>query len=355
MNILGKKQILEQLKKALDNTSIKLPSNINFEYENGNHTLTMKMQCSEPSKNMQTDGAAFEGWALLIKHYLCKKGSHISIDKIKLSWQIQNENDWKDENNKSKSGVSKTHYNRFLYRVAKFAELFDWFSIDSALKDEIYVIEKVFSKSGEFNEGLAINVIEKQRNVPQLNGKNEREVVAEYNIANDDKFSIPFKEKFAIDKIERQIPAGLFSGGEAKDTNRIFTGGASAIDLIGIDTANNIAKIFELKLDNNSKVGVISELFFYSCFIKDFIENRFNIAKNKKPRDKSNEFYNCLLACEKIESYILSASKKHILIHDDVLKQLSEAFAKNKGLKIEFKQAEWEHIVLASQTQPVGK
>lgn len=62
------------------------------------------------AENMQTDGAAFEGWAICLKSWLPDE-----INRVSLTWD-------KPEKNTG-------HYNRFLYRVWKFKEMYDWFSM----------------------------------------------------------------------------------------------------------------------------------------------------------------------------------------------------------------------------------
>ena len=66
---------------------------------------------------------------------------------------------------------------------------------------------------------------------------------------------------------DRQMPVGLFDGPPAQG-GRIFPGGKSAIDLVGVDHEGALW-LFELKTDRNRKVGALSELFFYSMILRD--------------------------------------------------------------------------------------
>ena len=50
---------------------------------------------------------------------------------------------------------------------------------------------------------------------------------------------------------------------------QIFTGGKSAIDLIGI--RDDTLVLFELKKSGNRKVGAVSELLFYASVMRDAI------------------------------------------------------------------------------------
>lgn len=338
-------KILTVLKKNADNKKVKLPSNIDFSYDLETKTLLVIMKGIEPSKNMQTDGAAIEGWILVLYHYLKAEDLEISVEKIELKWEKQNKENWD-----TSKVASKGHYYRFLYRIARFQAIFnDWFSI-STVESELYGEDKVFIQKDKYSDNLALNVIEKSRQIPKLNDKHAREVIAEYNLAKVEGFKKEFLKKFDIDEVERQIPTGLFSNGEAKEVNRIFTGGASAIDLIGINTEKYIAKIFELKLDNNTKVGVISELFFYTCVIEDLIKENFVLTKNKKISLESSGFYDKLKKCKEIEAHILIQASTHVLLNEKVLKPLNDALLK-QDFKISFKISEYSQIEDASRTE----
>ena len=67
-------------------------------------------------------------------------------------------------------------------------------------------------------------------------------------------------------KLYDQFPCGLFYE-DKNEQNRLFNRGA--FDLWGVDNEGNIC-LFELKEEKNHSLGIISELFFYSCLIKDF-------------------------------------------------------------------------------------
>ena len=77
-----------------------------------------------------------------------------------------------------------------------------------------------------------------------------------------------FRERFNLDKVMRQWPVGLFDGRVTKG-GHIFTGGKSAIDLIGI--RGDTLVLFELKKAGNRKAGAVSELLFYANVMRDAI------------------------------------------------------------------------------------
>ena len=73
----------------------------------------------------------------------------------------------------------------------------------------------------------------------------------------------------------RQWPSGLFVGEIAKSC-RVFTGGKSAIDLLAIDGDTLI--LFELKNGRNTKLGALSEAFFYGCVMRDLLRELFSFG-----------------------------------------------------------------------------
>jgi hypothetical protein len=89
--------------------SLKIPSEIYF-IEDGNN-LKMGMSGQAVCANMQKDGCAFEGWAIVSRQWGQYK-------KVILKWE-------KPKN------PSNGHYQRFLFRVSNFSQQFkSWFSID---------------------------------------------------------------------------------------------------------------------------------------------------------------------------------------------------------------------------------
>jgi hypothetical protein len=68
------------------------------------------------------------------------------------------------------------------------------------------------------------------------------------------------------------MPVGVFDGPPSR-AGAIFTGGKSAIDLVGLD-ADGARWLLELKTLRNIKVGALSELFFYSMVLHDTRQGR---------------------------------------------------------------------------------
>ena len=232
------------------------------------------MHINQPGKNMQDDVAAFEAWALIL-HANLKDGIEMTFD-ILPQW----ESSFSPE---KRIDAELQHFMRFLFRVWKFQDQIDWFSI----KDERcrLCVQKF---KDLFLEGKTTN------NIPLDDAKDvdlEEKPKLEYLIEN-----IFVNSKMAIEAIEfinksitfiipdtlfNQLPTGLFIASHEKDDekfvcdkNRFFPTGF--FDLWGINRKNELC-IFELKHQNNTKAGILSELYFYANYANDiFLTDRFN-------------------------------------------------------------------------------
>lgn len=237
---INKDKIIELLESKIKYKGLKLPTYIDFYIEDrvlymnlGKHNSTGGVVYS-CAVNMQADEAAFEGWSICLKHHL-----HLNIDNVVLSWEKPD----------IIAGTQQLHYNRFSYRVIRFQQMFNWFNIAYDNKNEIIEFKKKLT-------GLGINTPLKESSKTSV--KSAKEAQIEYS---SDNLQL-IKDKFQFECISHQLPVGV-----KKDNKSFFTGRASAIDIWGIDKRNNL-NIFELKY-NNKKVGIISELLFYSEVMYD--------------------------------------------------------------------------------------
>ena len=249
---------------------------------------------NDTSCNMQTDSAAFESWALIIKAVFPEI-------KVSLNWKG---NPIKNENN---GFTTHEHYNRFLFRVMSFKkEYSDWFFVHEDKIDEIVIFESMFSSISKQNKFIN-NIPQEEGNISKTddsNSKMEHFIERTFCLKeNSKKYLIDLTKEVTNGKLSNvncQLPVGLFNkydcsktcfhfdvGEKCQDNKyckkrRVFTGGSSAIDLWGIDSVNNL-NIFELKKAGNISVGIISELFFYANFCKlVFIDNNYNRFGNRK-------------------------------------------------------------------------
>ncbi len=246
---MDKQEILNKLKFKLDNPNLRLPEYIDFTIDNnvlfvhiGINKRKNKMSCLA---NMQEDEAAFEGWCICLKYHL-----EIYINKVKLLWL--------ELNNISEKETG--HYNRFLYRVLRFSQLFTWFEVSSEHEHTLVKFESSL-------KNLIINSPEKQAGIPSSTEVSEKTI--EYNSRNLELL----KGTLDLKHTNHQLPVGVFKYGK-----HFFTGGASALDIWGTDDRENL-HLFELKYDNK-KVGIITELLFYvEVFYDVFIDGKIGKPK----------------------------------------------------------------------------
>lgn len=299
---MDKCDILATIKRKLNGISsnVKLPKSVTFEINND--VLYINLKSSGVLDNMQSNGSAFEGWAICIMSYLdC-------IKSVVLDWEspIYNE---KDKNIKEK------HYNRFLLRVLWCMKNYKWFSVDIS-KEEVL---KHFKNS---HKSLVLNYPKsKSKDKDHCDERDKikkREAVLEtkvYNKLNDS----------GNGYANHQLPVGLFDGNVQKDS-ACTPSQASQIDIWQIKD-NKTFRVYELKIPENSTVGIISELMFYAnvmhgLFISHEIDYPDDIKKNcLKFRGLSNIF-EAKNKIKKIEAIFLS-DKLHVLISSNLDKVLS--------------------------------
>ena len=344
-----KEEILEILKEQYDNPDIQWPSEINvsnIQIDEINKkiksvTLTLCKAAAGLTKkpiNMQKDSACFEGWAVALKAtnehidiYLDVKGS---VSKFNKKFNLDK------ADNEKLSG----HYGRFLYRVLRFSQQYGWFHLcgddgnSETLKGAVNQFEK-FLKEKKFEN----NVPEKEAGT-----KNMPENIAEEYMASN-KGKSYFLDCLGAkcddaQNVYRQLPVGLFLDKKSNDT-RIFTGGTSAIDLWTMN--GDVLQVVELKTDNKM-VGIVTEIFFYSNYIHDFLINT-DVEKGfqlrEPPRFRKSEkhrgydtLYEKRSEIKKIEGFML-ADVYHPLITSRVLDVLN---AGSKKDEIKYFRAEYD-------------
>lgn len=249
--MMDKKQILEEIKRVTGNDSIKFPSQIQFSIKDG--ILNMHVNGKGVRDNMQTNGAAFEGWAICIKSCMPE------VNNVLLSWDVPEYSiDVKEKNRQTK------HYNRFLWRVSFFERHFDWFSIcDTHLQ--------VITSFWEEHSNLLINYPKtKSKEKVTENGQiNKGEAKLERLLVKELRKTIPLTD--------HQLPVGLFDN-EVKTENTCTPRGSSQIDLWQFD--QNTLRIFELKDKDNNEVGIISELMFYANVINELVMGKIHYPQS---------------------------------------------------------------------------
>jgi hypothetical protein len=267
-------------------------------------TITMKKKGL--NDNMQTDAAAFEAWALAL--FL-----HCDVKSIQIGLEAG-------------AGAEGRHYERFLYRLKRFSDLFPGKVISKG--------PVATSRAFDAHNKLLLNQPNSRNKAPGAE-YSERMLAAstpapakisESALEKALEVSGAFQRRFRFNKVMRQWPVGLFDERVA-DKRQIFTGGKSAIDLLGI--RDDTLLLFEIKTTRNRKAGAVSELLFYASVMRDALGDA-SIFKFASERAKKN----CAVAPEDIARCsnicaVLLAPKFHPLILEPLIfEELNSAVAK---------------------------
>ena len=306
------KKVPEKVKNTLLNG---IPTQITFKEDGNKLIMTLCKKgiglAGKNSLNMQENGAAFEGWALIIY-------SKNNYSEVVLDVKMDEEMDKLPE-----PELELGHYNRFLYRAMRFSEYFDWFSLSEKVQGAANRFIEMFYSGNK----VLINNIGKG----DAGDNSKLENYIEGLLGGDKTLA---KEITGVSPLYRQLPVGLFEETVSEST-RIFTGGKSAIDLWGL--SGNELHIFELKT-KNPEVGVLSELFFYACYAYDmYCIGSSNFIKPKEPNKEENRGYSILFNDAKVESITahILADKLHPRISENV-DLLMKTMRKCKNERIKF-------------------
>ena len=217
-----------------------LPQDYNYKFEKQKKTLVIKLSEKGLKANMQDNGSAFESWAIILKFYLSDVITTVTID-----WEDLHYDD----------GVN-LHFNRFVYRLTKFIQTYEWASAARPIPPTPSVLvcnfpiggAAKYDKHSEGSEGwIECKYVEKYR--------------------------------YDYEVMDHQLPVGIFYNKVSRDTH-YTTGQKSAIDIWAI--RNQELFIFELKKPNNKVLGVISELMFYTNILQDILSHRIQYRLDTK-------------------------------------------------------------------------
>ncbi len=299
--------------KILENTKKLL---LNIEEQEGRCGTEKKIE-NATCKNMQTDNAAFEGWAVCLKAWMPD-----IIESVELKWDIPH--DIKDSDNEW------CHYRRFLYRVLRFSEQYQWFSVSS---NNINEIERFKREIHNLQNNNFSKIPDQKGNFDNLS-----ETSVEFLLSSN--LSSNMKKEYNLDFIDRQFPVGV-----KKNKKRFFTGGLSAIDLWG--GKGDTLTIFELKYvpentkSKNIKVGIISELFMYSCIMRDILTGLIT-KPDYTPIENENRFYANIKDYTHIKAYMLANEFHPLIDNKEILQVLNDQTLGNSHINIDFKKTKYD-------------
>jgi hypothetical protein len=292
---------LHRLRSATGRAELKLPRDVWFSGDG--RRLVLQLQQQAATANMQSDAAAFEAWALA---FLSSKAA----DHVELRLSAET--------------TSPRHYERLLYRLRTFQGLFP-----GQVTVESLAITDSRALAGS---NLLLNQPLQERPLAQLHraarmqkvmtpsGKGPSE--GELELALE--VSPALAGAFRLEKVMRQWPVGLFEGTVSQKTH-VFTGGKSAIDLLGI--SGDTLFIFELKKGGNRKAGIISELIFYASVMRDALGDapRF-LFEYRPPAPGCAITAADIRRCSRIEAVLLAPSF-HPIVSRNLLAYLNVALA----------------------------
>ena len=238
--------IKELIKEVMPNAE--LPSSYGYTYKKDKKELTLFVKNEGLKANMQNDEAAFESWAIALKYYLK------DIKTITIDWDGDITKDCEDDISNDDDGI--LHFNRFVYRLAKFVQTYSW----ARSAKTIPTIPTM----------LYCNV-----------GTNEAASADKHSLGSEGWLECKYVEEHSMDYdvINHQFPVGLFQE-KVSRTTHYTTGGKSAIDIWAIK--DDCLSIFELKKPENKHLGIISELMFYTNIVDDILSHRIMYEEESK-------------------------------------------------------------------------
>lgn len=230
--VIDKSKIAKRIREISAINSFKeFPRDIDLRSESG--TLFIRMSEIGLYKNMQKNPAAFEGWGLAVKAIAPELAQNIVIQ-------------WNQPSN-----PLDPHFIRFLYRAIRFAQNYSWVSL-SPLDSE--AAESLAKTQAEISNWVI--------NFP----KSKASVKAQKPEARLERELLDHFQKNPNIECGNQLPMGLFNGIKSEETGRTPRHN-SMIDLWSF--CNDCFTVYELKIDANKIMGIISELMFYLNVVKD--------------------------------------------------------------------------------------
>ena len=315
---MANQDAVEILKKNLGVKLRAFPRDITIAYDNSKHILTMTLLTKAvglgkgDAVNMQDNAAAFEAWCFIIK-------AQTSIDDLKIKLKIKLDVEGLTSDMYDKDIPSTGHFGRFLYRILKFTEQYGtWF----VLSDKLEAMREKFAdflSSGKFVNNEPSKEAEDDEDALGTEGYVEKRFCDDDSLG---KVILGVSGKNVV--MNRQLPVGLFKD-EKSDATAVFTGKKSAIDFWLL--YNNELNIYELKA-KNKMVGILTEIFFYSNYMRDVYWH--NSLKTKQTKqnvkilnpEKTDRGYdklcNGIKSITKITGWLL-ADEFHPAITDDVI------------------------------------
>ena len=205
--------------------------------------------------NMQEYASAFEGWALVLMAWC-------GIGRVSIDWDMPDP---------AALASDPGHYQRFLYRVHRFARLLGPDRMGVRGEERLSLLRVGLGQRAAFTVAGQPRMADYGPTPEDWRGLGE-EALERWLTAPDSPARSRLMAGLGLRRIDRQFPVGVFAGAVAW-ANRVFPAARSAIDIIGVGEDRTLW-LLELKAGRNAKVGALSELFFYSMAMHDALTDR---------------------------------------------------------------------------------
>lgn len=216
-------------------------------------------------------------------------------------------------------------------RVSNFKQAYSWFNIAEDRIPEVNEMQKLLE-----NKTIVVNFPQRDCN-PVTDPNKKPEAVLERKLVELWKKTSPVTDE--------QLPVGLFRNGKVSKENTLTPGGASQIDLWQLD--NDTMRIYELKVKGNEAIGIISELMFYVCTIKNIVDGliKYPDVSNVKSYRHFKDFVNAVTNKD-IKSVIgyFAAPRLHPLLESPKLKDTILEILNANSFDIRFEIYDISHL-----------
>ena len=277
--------------------NVRLPSEAGIRFSGDLTCTKLFMSTTAVQANMQGDAAAFEGWSIVLMAWC-------GVRRIAIDW---------DDPTDAATG----HYQRFLYRLGHFEALLGPDVVGIRRRERLVGCRIGAGSVATLNLAGVSDTVE-ALSLPKSEADLEKRL-AGGNPAEHARLMAGL----GLVRLDRQMPVGVFDGPPSRG-GAIFTGGKSAIDLVGLG-ADGALWLLELKTARNIKVGALSELFFYSMVLNDARQGR--IVFHDKPAGKRATITpSNIRAAPRIHARVL-AEASHPLLRLEVFETLTMAAA----------------------------
>ena len=243
---LDRNDILSMMRKQFKSKFIRLPEEVIIEITDEGDCLIVLQVSNISNRGIRENGNAFEVWALAI---------YLSLGK---RFRIVLDTDEQFELKEAEYKCSQ-HFCKFLYRTMKFSEKYNWFSLSDNLQRETDKFKDYLSK-GIFTNSVPVGDARKE---------SSKECSAEAKLVIAGELANKLKGQFDVGNgpVYRQFPIGLYEKNVSEE-NKVFAEQKSAVNLWNINGEE--FRIYELA-DWEKSIGIVTEIFFFSNFIRDLL------------------------------------------------------------------------------------